>query len=162
MKLTDALIKLNTLTRKRDAYKYILEAIDEGKTDGWIGREVRKQDEIKRVVYPGLDVNELRNTRDSLAEEVRELDARIQRTNWSAQVDQPRRTLAEIMIRIKRLDEDYKEKIEEVRRYARVYEDQVEQAPEVSESPTEALNVLDDIEELKAELQRKNREVDLL
>jgi len=27
----------------------MLEAIDEGKTDRWIGREARKQDEIKRV-----------------------------------------------------------------------------------------------------------------
>ncbi len=162
MKLTEALIRLNTLTRKRDAYKYILEAIDEDKTDRWLSREVRKQDEIKRVVYPGLDVNELRNNRDALAEKVGELDARIQRTNWTTQVDQGKRALAEVMIQIKRLEEDYKEKIDEVRRYARVYEDQVEQAPRINEALIEALNILDDIEELKAELQRRNWEVDLV
>lgn len=160
MKLAEALTRLQTLTRRRDAYKYILEAVDEGRGSRWLSRDVRTKDEIKQVIYPALDVNELRKVRDELAEEVKQLDARIQRINWLAKADSGE-TLAELLIRAKRLDEDYQEKIDEVHRYIKVYEDQVEQAPKIEASLTQALEILTRIEELKIKLQKLNWEVDL-
>lgn len=160
MKLAEALTRLQTLTRRRDAYKYILEAVDGDRGDRWLSRDVRTKDEIKQVIYPALDVNELRKVRDELVEELKQLDARIQRTNWLVKAEGGE-TLAELLIWTKRLDEDYKEKIDEVRRYIKVYEDQVEQAPKIDALLAQALEILTRIEELKTKLQKLNWEVDL-
>ncbi len=73
MKLAEALTRLQTLTRRRDAYRYVLEAVDKSRGDRWLSRDVRTKDEIKQVIYPALDVNELRKVRDELTEEVKEL-----------------------------------------------------------------------------------------
>lgn len=160
MKLAEALTRLQTLKRKRDLYKSLVDAASDGKRDRLFSRDVRTKDEVKQIIYPGLDVNELRKIRDDLAEQIKQLDMRIQRTNWRGEIKN--QTLAESLLEVKRLNEEYNENVDEVKRYTRIYEDEVDQAPKIEMLLAEAIETLDLIERKKLDLQRENWVVDLI
>jgi len=164
MKLAEALTRLQTLKRKHDLYKLLVNAANNGKQNRLFSRDVRTKDEVKQIVYPGFDINELRKIRDDFAEQVKQLDARIQRTNWRKEIQEheiQNQTLAEVLIEVKRLNENYNEKIDEVKRHIRIYEDEVDQAPNIQLLLTEAIEILSQIERKKITLQRDNWKVEL-
>lgn len=165
MKLAEALTRLQTLKRRRDLYKLLVDAANNGKQDRLFSRDVRTKDEVKQIIYPGLDINELRKIRDDFAEQAKLLDAQIQRTNWQKEIQEheiQNQTLAEVLIEVKRLNENYSEKIDEVKHYIRVYEDEVDQAPNIEILLAGAIEILDQIERKKITLQRENWGVELI
>lgn len=67
MKPAEALTRLQTLKRKHDLYKLLVDAANNGKRECSFSRDVRTKDEVKLIIYPGIDINELRKIWDELA-----------------------------------------------------------------------------------------------
>lgn len=130
MKIAEALIELRRLKRTRDMYNGLIEAASHTRRErGLLGRGYRTTDTVVEVLYPGIDVNELRRRRDQLEAQIRRLEARIQKTNWSSRDP----CAAELLREAKQLDVDEAKRFAEAKQYIRLYEDEIAEAPNVPE-----------------------------
>ncbi|MEV6954167.1 DIP1984 family protein [Streptomyces sp. NPDC051183] len=77
--LTDALARRDTLRLRHSVLTSAADAAAGGGDRGY-GRQLRSE----LMVLPALPVAELRSRADDAAREIREIDVRIQRTNWEA------------------------------------------------------------------------------
>ena len=128
MKVAEALIELRCLKRTRDMYNGLIEAASPARRDrGWLGRGHRTTDTVVEVLYPGIDINELRRRRDQLENEIRRLETRLQKTNWSSRDP----CAAELLREAKQLDVDEAKLFAEAKNYIRLYEDEIAEAPSV-------------------------------
>ncbi|MBW1597016.1 DIP1984 family protein [Streptomyces sp. JJ38] len=75
--LTDALARRDVLRQRHSVISAAADAAA-GKGERGYGRQLRSE----LLMLPALPVAELREQADALAREIREIDMRIQRTNW--------------------------------------------------------------------------------
>ncbi|MEW6047956.1 MAG: hypothetical protein AB1609_16010 [Bacillota bacterium] len=158
MKVAEALIELRRLKRTRDMYNGLIEAASQTRRDrGWLARERRTTDTVVEVLYPGIDVNELRRRRNQLEDAIRRLETRIQKTNWSS--GDP--CAAELLREAKQLDVDEAKVFGEAKSYIRLYQDEIAEAPDVPRLIEELERLIDARADVSRRLQLLNWTLEL-
>lgn len=153
MTLSDALVELTTYKRILGFYDGLIKAATNATNEYHYG-EQRTKDTVTRVLYPGIDINTLREEKNVIESKVKKLQKDIKKKNW--EIDQ-----------IERLDlrdemnDKITELISQIHENIRVYSDEVDNVVDVSKLIDEVNRLLVEVEFVTKDLQRKNVETQL-